>query len=450
MTLKNLLNDSRETKIVDGVSRFVNILVIAVVLALSWGEVTAQQRYRGPRQIIKGGLMQKPDTLHRDSINHRMLIDSATLAKIVDSIDLEKVEIDSMVMDSLSKAGVPDSLRRREAAIASLRRNMPDSLRLRFGLMGADSLRQDSLKLGALSDSLAGVDSLTADSLKKKRKLERKPLLSDSMSLSKVCWAAAVLPGYGQIYNKQYWKLPILYSTFGTGLGMFIYENSRYKPLKREFDALTNKGLSRTPELDHLQRNLLRSNTRQQIYLGLTIASYLYFIGDAAMNYKTNDVSHIKRATTLSVICPGAGQIYNQSYWRVPIVLGGFATTIYCVDWNNRGYQRFKKAYRLRADYDKNPGNYPSGSTDEFNGRYSATFLKNLRDSYRRNRDLCIILTAGMYILQIIDAHVDAHLRDYDISDDLSMNVTPMIDYGYSSISGDTRPSFGMNMSFKF
>ena len=195
---------------------------------------------------------------------------------------------------------------------------------------------------------------------------------------------------------------------------------------------------------------MIRSNTRKQIYLGLTIASYLYFIGDAAVNYATNEVSSVTRATTLSVICPGAGQIYNKSYWRVPIVLGGFATTIYCVDWNNRGFQRFKKAYRLRADYDKNPGNYPTGSTDEFGGRYSATFLKNLRDSYRRNRDLCIILTAGMYILQIIDAHVDAHLRDYDISDDLSMNIVPMIDYGYSPSVGSNAATFGMNMSFKF
>ena len=434
-------------------NRVIKIVFIALVLALSWGELAAQQRYRGPRQIVKGGLMQKPDTLRRDSLPQRTLIDSVTVAKIVDSIGVDDVKVDSVIMDSLSKAGVPDSLRRRAAAIESLRRNMPDSLRVRFGLPIADSLQRDSLKRDSLAlDSLgskSATDSLKTDSLKKKKR-ERKPLLSDSMSLSKVCWAAAVLPGYGQIYNKQYWKLPILYSTVGAGLGMFIYENSRYKPLKREFDAITNKSLSRTPELDRLQTNMLRSNTRRQIYLGVTIVSYLYFIGDAAMNYKTNEVSSIKRATTLSVICPGAGQIYNKSYWRVPIVLGGFATTIYCVDWNNRGYQRFKKAYRLRADYDKNPGNYPTGSTDEFGGRYSATFLKNLRDSYRRNRDLCLILTAGMYVLQIVDAHVDAHLRDYDISDDLSMNVMPMIDYGYSPTVGDSRPTFGMNMSFKF
>ena len=133
----------------------------------------------------------------------------------------------------------------------------------------------------------------------------------------------------------------------------------------------------------------------------------------------------------------------------MPIVLGGFATTIYCIDWNNRGYQRFKKAYRLRADYDANPEAYPNGSQDEFGGRYSGTFLKNLRNSYRRNRDLCIILTAGLYVLQIVDAHVDAHLRDYDISDDLSVDINPTIDYAYHPGAGNIA-TMGMNFSFKF
>ena len=437
-------------------SRLIKIVAVIALVALSCLELSAQQAYRGPRQIIKGGLMQKPDTLRRDSLPKMTLVglDTAALERFVDSLALDSLKIDSLALDSLAldslaKSGTPDSLRRRAAVISSLQRNLPDSLKQRFGILKADSVLRDSLPADSLStksaaDSLSGKDSL------KKKKLSNKSFINDSMSLSRVCWTAAVLPGFGQIYNKQYWKLPILYSTLGTGLGMFFYENSRYKPLKAQYDAMTNKGLSRTPELDRLQTNMIHSNTRRQIYIGAAIVSYLYFIGDAAIKYNTNEVSSVSRATTLSAICPGAGQIYNQSYWRVPIVLGGFATTIYCVDWNNRGFQRFKKAYRLRADYDKNPTNYPSGSTDEFGGRYSATFLKNLRDSYRRNRDLCIILTAGMYILQIIDAHVDAHLRDYDISDDLSMNLYPLIDYGYAPSVGSNIPTFGMNMSFKF
>jgi hypothetical protein len=152
------------------------------------------------------------------------------------------------------------------------------------------------------------------------------------------------------------------------------------------------------------------------------------------------------------MVCPGAGQIYNKSYWRVPIVVGGFATTIYCIDWNNRGYQRFQKAYRLKVAYDNNPELYPDGSPDEFGGRYNTSFLKNLRNSYRRNRDLCIILTAGLYILQIVDAHVDAHLRTYDISKDLSVSLSPTIGYSYNRMSPYTGggTTLGMNLSLTF
>ena len=267
------------------------------------------------------------------------------------------------------------------------------------------------------------------------------------MGLSKVCLLSLPLPGFGQIYNKQYWKLGVLYPTFGASLGMFIYENKQYKPLKQQYDQyLIDHGYMRTPELDKIQTKLIRSNTRRQIYAGLAIASYIYFIGDAALNYATNDVSQVKKATTLSFICPGAGQIYNKSYWRVPIVIGGLASTIYTIDWNNRGYKRFTTAYTLRADYEANPEKYPNGSPDEFRGNYSPTFLKNLKDSYRRNRDLCILLTAGIYLLQVMDAHVDAHLQDFDISDDLSMNVEPYI--GCTAI--DSQPAVGFNMSLNF
>lgn len=275
----------------------------------------------------------------------------------------------------------------------------------------------------------------------------RKPFISDSMSLSKVCWLSLPLPGFGQIYNKQYWKLGVLYPVVGASIGMFVHENKQFKPIKAQYNQyLIDHGYMRTPELDEIQTKLIKHNTRQQIYAGIAIASYLYFIGDAAINYTTNEVSRINKATTLSTIFPGAGQIFNKSYWRVPIVWGGIASTIYTIDWNNRGYQRFKTAYSLKIDYEKNPSKYPNGAPDEFRGAYSSTFLKNLKDSYRRNRDLCIILTAGVYLLNILDAHVDAHLQDYDISDDLSMNIEPYFDY----TTVNTQPVYGLNMSLKF
>ncbi len=394
----------------------IKIIVIASATAVcnvSYAQFGRQ--LRGPRTVIRGGMIQKVDSLAQAKA------DSALVANLADS--LSKIPADSLF-------AVSDSLK----------------------MMLPDSIRRDLFASTEMPDSLAG-DSvvLTEKQLKRQRRREnRKPLLSDSMALRKVCWASLVLPGFGQIYNKQYWKLPILYGTVGASLGMCIHENSKYKPLKKQFDLMTDQSMIRTEELNSLQTRMLRHNTWRQVFMLTTIASYLYFIGDAAICYSTNEVSSVNKATTLATICPGAGQIYNKSYWRVPIVIGGFATTIYCIDWNNRGYQRFKKAYRLRYDYDQNPGNYPDGAQDEFGGRYSASFLKNLRDSYRRNRDLCIIITAGLYVLQIIDAHVDAHLRDYDISDDLALNIQPMIDYSYNPMFKSNSATFGMSLNFKF
>lgn len=385
--------------------RFLLLLVAAAVLGMHAAQA---QLPRGARSIVRGGMFQKPDSLRakRDSIRF------AELALRIDSAQTADYAADS-------------------AAVAALR---TDDLRL-----------LDSIALARYDAVLQGIDTTT------KRKVRKKGwFMSDSMSLSKVCWASTVLPGYGQIYNKQYWKLPILYGLVGTGLGLYIHENKIYKPLRRQYNSYTDVSLSRTPELDALQEKMIRSNTRRQVYLGITIASYIYFIGDAAVSYKTNDVSSVKKATTLACIFPGAGQIYNRSYWKVPFVVGGFASMIYCIDWNNRGFQRFKKAYNLLADYEQHPENYPNGPTDEFRGRYSADFIKNLRDNYRRNRDLCIILSGALYVLQIIDAHVDAHLKDYDISDDLSMNLEPLVDYTYVPTLQGNRPVFGFNLCLNF
>ncbi len=407
-----------------GLGRWLKVLLVVAAIAVG-GRSYAQfgRQLRGERTIIRGGILQKPDSLAKAKA------DSALVAGIVDS--LHKMPADSL-------AGVSDSLKT----------ILPDSIRQS---LFADRIKADSVALDSLATESLGKDSvvLTEKQLKRQQRREnRQPFLSDSMALRKVCWASLVMPGFGQIYNKQYWKLPILYGTFGTTLGMFIYENSKYKPLKKQFDAMTDVSMVRTDEMNSLQARMIKHNTWRQVFMIGAIASYLYFIGDTAVCYSTNEVSSVNKATTLATICPGAGQIYNKSYWRVPIVVGGFATTVYCIDWNNRGYQRFKKAYRLRYDFDQNPDNYPNGSQDEFRGRYSATFLKNLRDSYRRNRDLCIILTAGLYVLQIIDAHVDAHLRDYDISDDLGVNIQPMINY--NPALGPSSAAFGMNLNITF
>ncbi len=383
----------------------------------------ARQR-RGQRTVVRGGLMHTLDSVEMARA------DSVRIARLADTLR-------TLTPDSLAKVN------------EYVRMQLPDSLRQEIFGGGRDTLAAAPTRL----DSLANDTTLTERQRKRLiRRESRTPFFSDSMSLRRVGLTSLVLPGFGQIYNKQYWKLPILYSTVGASLGLCLWSNSKYKPLKTEFDRITDQSLLRTPELNALQAEMIKYNTLKQVFMATTIASYLYFIGDAVVKYSTSEVSHVNKATTLAAICPGAGQIYNKSYWRVPIVVGGFATTIYCIDWNNRGYQRFKKAYRLKADYDAHPELYPNGSQDEFGGRYNTSFLKNLRNSYRRNRDLCIILTAGLYILQIVDAHVDAHLRDYDISKDLSVSLTPAFGYTYNRMSPNSGggSTLGMNLSLTF
>ncbi|MFI3318895.1 MAG: DUF5683 domain-containing protein [Rikenellaceae bacterium] len=313
---------------------------------------------------------------------------------------------------------------------------------------GGASITLPEAKYAHTDSTKLGLRAVKRDSLESKK--DRFKFFSDSVSLSRMCWTATFLPGYGQIYNKQYWKLPIFYGIMGSSLALFINENKRYKPLRDEFDQLSIDNSLRTEEMDAVQTEMIRSNTRRQLYIGAAVASFIYTLGDAAVNYSTNEVSSVKKATTLATICPGAGQIYNKAYWKVPFVVGGFASIIYVLDWNNRGYKRFGTAYTLRLDYDLYPENYPDGSIDEFGGRYTASYLKSLRDSYRRNRDLSIILGAGLYILQIIDAHVDAHLKDYDISDDLTMNIEPSLDYAYVPAVGGNRAMMGFNINLKF
>ena len=364
------------------------LVVITLCISLST-EVAAQDLKRSERQIVTGGILQK----------------SAS----TDSVKIETKE--ELKLREKTHRRMLDSLARYEQRLQRAR-------------------EQDRI------DEFGNI-------------IPRDPLFSDSSSLSKVCLTAAVLPGYGQIYNKQYWKLPILYGTMGASIGLWAHFGSEYRPLKRQYDEMLLNGMGRTEELNALQSKMIRTNTSKQIFMLTTAASYIYFLGDAALNYSTNEVSSVKKATTLSLICPGAGQIYNKSYWRAPIAIGGLATMIYVIDWNNRGFQRFKNAYSLRADYDTNPDKYPNGSADEFRGRYTATFLKNLRDSNRRNRDLSILLTAGIYVFQAVDAHVDAHLKDFDISDNLTVDIQPMFDCQYTQHNGTT-PIYGFDINVRF
>lgn len=143
------------------------------------------------------------------------------------------------------------------------------------------------------------------------------------------------------------------------------------------------------------------------------------------------------KSVWMGAIFPGLGQIYNRSYWKLPIVYGALMGCIYAIVWNGNLYQDYKQAYwdiltdvTLSTDPNRSYNAIlPKGYTIESMGgraTYTQT-LNNKQNLYRRYRDLGIVATVLVYALSLVDAFVDAQLFDFDISPDLSMNVTPQI-----------------------
>lgn len=127
-----------------------------------------------------------------------------------------------------------------------------------------------------------------------------------------------------------------------------------------------------------------------------------------------------KTATWLALI-PGAGQAYNHKYWKMPIVYAGFGVTFYFAITNNNDYHLYRAAY----DYKTGVNTDVSDKAKEEAEKYTEDNLVTLRDYYRRNMELSWIITAVWYVLQIIDANVDAHFFYYEISDDLTLHLEP-------------------------
>ncbi|MCD6112966.1 MAG: hypothetical protein J7J86_06825 [Bacteroidales bacterium] len=126
-----------------------------------------------------------------------------------------------------------------------------------------------------------------------------------------------------------------------------------------------------------------------------------------------------KKATIYSAILPGLGQAYNKKYWKIPIIYAGFGTLIYFINTNSKEYHKFLDAYVYKLNKDTFPTN------NEYVTRYELADLKTGKDYYRRNMELSYLLTGFWYVINIIDANVDANLFDYDISDDLSLKIEP-------------------------
>lgn len=152
------------------------------------------------------------------------------------------------------------------------------------------------------------------------------------------------------------------------------------------------------------------------------------------------DYPNPRRAALLGFVLPGAGQIYNKKWWKLPIVYGALGTALYFEIDNIKQYRELRDNYKWLVDGDPN-----TNPTEPPYNQIDATSMKGYRDQWRRYVELSSITLGLIYLLQVTDAYVDAHLHSFDVSDDLSLRFQPKID-----ASSGLGATFGASVSLQF
>ena len=234
---------------------------------------------------------------------------------------------------------------------------------------------------------------------------------------------SAMFPGTAQIYNKQYWKLPIIYGGIGALAGTGGYYLHQYNKSKKAYDAFiaektafeSIKGTPypfNTPEL-----NTKAKTTGTWLLIGAGVV-YWGSLMDGVVNFKSEKEPNPGRATIYSALLPGLGQIYNGELFKVPIYWGCLMGSVYFLTTNHTNYVRFKRIHNEATNPD------PAISSKV---PISGETAKWYRDVYRRYRDYSIVATAAFYLLQVIDANVFAYMHDFEVDDNISMDIEPAV-----------------------
>lgn len=234
-------------------------------------------------------------------------------------------------------------------------------------------------------------------------------------SLKTLTMGSMVFIGGNQIYQKQYWKLPIIYGGIGAGIYGGIHFNNQFKATGEQ---------------------------RFKTYSTLSfVGAGLFYWGslmDGAAMFERNKYPVPAKATVYSLLLPGLGQIYNGEFWKVPIYWGLMAGSLHFVIDNNTQYNRWKWIYDQATSTDPDVEKPPQ----------SAENAKYFRDSFRRLRDYSVLALAISYLLQVIDANVFAYMQDFEVNDDISMKVAPsVVPLGNYAMAP---PAVGVSVGLKF
>jgi hypothetical protein len=259
---------------------------------------------------------------------------------------------------------------------------------------------------------------------------------------------SVIMPGTAQFYNKDYWKMPVFYAGMGAFGATGGYYMSKYVKTKKTYDAYMaqkeafemNFGKIEYPfEAPTLDLDSKRKGT------WLLIGAGLFYWGsllDGVICYESETEPNPGRATIYSALLPGLGQIYNGEYFKVPIYWGCLLGSTHFLMNNNTNYKRFKRIYN-------------EASMENNSSPINAETAKWYRDVYRRYRDYAIVATAAFYLLQVLDANVFAYMHDFEVTDDISMNLEPAIippdnAYAVHTTNNSGQNAFGLRLGFTF
>ena len=224
---------------------------------------------------------------------------------------------------------------------------------------------------------------------------------------------SALIIGGSQIYNRQTWKLPIVYGAIGGSLGAGIYLNSTGN-----------------------------QEAAKYCFIGAGVA-YWGALMDGVINFKPSVYPHPGKATLFSILVPGLGQIYNHEYWKLPIYLGAIGFTIHYYSDCQTNYLRFKNIYLEASD-----------ASSGYDGPITADQALYYRNVYRRYRDYSVLAIAVLYLLQVIDANVFSYMHIFEVDDDLALRVAPAVimpERQFASISPmNQQAAFGLRVGINF
>lgn len=282
-----------------------------------------------------------------------------------------------------------------------------------FALDGNAQFKEEAFQqtYNEKGDSTAVAD--TADKLFSFKEWGRGLAHKQKIEVGTMFMGSVFAPGTAQIYNKDYWKLPIVYGGIGSLAGTGGYYLHRYNKSGNLSDKQTGTWL-------------------------LAGAGFVYWgsLMDGVISYESEVDPLPGKATLYSALLPGLGQIYNGELFKLPIYWGGLLISSHLLVKYNTNYKRFKRIHNQATSTDPEiSGNVPiSGET-----------AKWYRDVYRRYRDYSIVATVLVYALQVIDANVFAYMHDFEVTDDISMNIEPALISPYNEYAMHTGPISPMN-----